>query len=277
MTYRHETVRLGSLTHRLGERALIMGIVNVTPDSFSDGGKFRQADIAVAHARQMVADGADIVDIGGESTRPGHTQVEADEEWARVEPVLSGLRDLAVPVSIDTYKASTAAKATALGASIINDVWGLQRDTAMAEVVAGTGASAVLMHNRTEADASIDIIDDIRRFFDRSLDLAARAGVPDDRIVLDPGVGFGKTGQQNLIVLQRLGELLGHGLPILMGLSRKSLLGRILDKGPEQRLFGTIAGNVIAVQAGAEIIRVHDIAPHLDAVRVIHAVRSAGR
>jgi dihydropteroate synthase len=277
MTYRHETVRLGPLTHRLGERALIMGIVNVTPDSFSDGGLFRQADIAIAHARQMVAEGADIVDVGGESTRPGHTRVEAEEEWARVEPVLAGLRDLAVPVSIDTYKASTAARATALGATIINDVWGLQRDPGMAEVVAGTGASAVLMHNRTEADASVDIIDDIRRFFDRSLDLAAKAGVPDDRIVLDPGIGFGKTSQQNLVVLQRLGDLLGHGLPLLMGLSRKSLLGRILDKGPEHRLFGTIAGNVIAVQAGAEIIRVHDIPPHLDAVRVIHAVRSAGR
>jgi dihydropteroate synthase len=277
MTYRHETVRLGPLTHRLGERALIMGIVNVTPDSFSDGGLFRQADIAIAHARQMVAEGADIVDVGGESTRPGHTQVEAEQEWARVEPVLAGLRDIPVPVSIDTYKASTAARATALGATIVNDVWGLQRDPGMAEVVAGTGASAVLMHNRTEADASVDIIDDIRRFFDRSLDLAAKAGVPDDRIVLDPGIGFGKTSQQNLVVLQRLGDLLGHGLPLLMGLSRKSLLGRILDKGPEHRLFGTVAGNVIAVQAGAEIIRVHDIPPHLDAVRVIHAVRSAGR
>lgn len=277
MTYRHDTVRLGPLTHRLGERALIMGIVNVTPDSFSDGGKFRQADIAIAHARQMAAEGADIVDVGGESTRPGHTHVEAEEEWARVEPVLEGLRDLAVPVSIDTYKAATAARATALGATIVNDVWGLQRDPGMADVVAASGASAVLMHNRAEADAGIDIIDDIRRFFDRSLDLAARAGVPDDRIVLDPGIGFGKTSQQNLIVLQRLGDLLSHGLPILMGLSRKSLLGRILDKGPEHRLFGTIAGNVLAVQAGAEIIRVHDIPPHLDAVRVIHAVRSAGR
>jgi dihydropteroate synthase len=277
MAYRHEILRLGPLIHRLGDRALVMGIVNVTPDSFSDGGLFRQADIAIAHARRLAEEGADIVDIGGESTRPGATEVEAQEEWARVAPVLAGLRDLPVPISIDTYKASVAAKAVEAGATVINDVWGLQRDPGMADVVAGTGSSAILMHNRKEADASIDIIDDIRRFFDVSLGLAARAGVPDDRIVLDPGIGFGKTSQQNLLVLQRLQDLLGHGLPILMGLSRKSLLGRILDKGPEHRLFGTIAGNVVAVQAGAEIIRVHDVPPHLDAVRVIHAVRSAGR
>jgi dihydropteroate synthase len=278
MQFRHETVRLGPLTHRLGVRPLVMGIVNVTPDSFSDGGLFRATDHAVAHAREHVAQGADIVDIGGESTRPGAVAVSGEDELARIVPVLEGLKgSLSVPISVDTYKADVARRAAALGATIVNDVWGLQRDPAMADVVAETGASVIIMHNRESADANLDIMDDIRAFFDRSLALAARAGIADDAIVLDPGIGFGKTGPQNRIVLRRLPELLGHGLPLLIGLSRKSLLGRILDKPPEQRLAGTIAGNMIAMMGGADIIRVHDVAPHNDAARVIEAVRNAGR
>jgi dihydropteroate synthase len=268
------TVRLGPLTHRLGGRPLVMGIVNVTPDSFFDGGRFGAHDHAIAHAHALAAEGADIVDIGGESTRPGAVEVSLDTELARVTPVLRGLAgSFCVPISVDTSKAGVARQAVALGASIVNDVWGLQRDPDMAEVVAGTGASLVIMHNRIGTDASLDIVADIRAFFDRSLARAARAGIAQDAIVLDPGIGFGKTGPQNLIVLQRLAELLGHGLPLLVGLSRKSMLGQILNKPSEQRLAGSIAGNMIAMLAGADIIRVHDVAPHVDAAKIVEAVR----
>lgn len=276
MSGRPQTVRLGPLTHRLGARPLVMGIVNVTPDSFFDGGRFDAHDHAIAHAHALAAEGADIVDIGGESTRPGAVEVSIEEELARIKPVLQGLAgSFSVPISVDTSKAGVARQAVALGATIVNDVWGLQRDPDMADVVARTGASVVIMHNRTSADASLDIIADIRAFFDRSLALAARAGIAEDAIVLDPGIGFGKTGPQNLIVLQRLAELRGHGLPLLVGLSRKSILGQILNKPSDQRLAGSIAANMIAMLAGADIIRVHDVAPHVDAARIVEAVRSA--
>jgi dihydropteroate synthase len=274
MSGRGRTVRLGPLTHRLGARPLVMGIVNVTPDSFFDGGRFDVQDRAVVHAYALAAEGADIIDIGGESTRPGAVEVPLDAELARIAPVLQALAgSLGVPISVDTSKAGVAREAVALGAAIVNDVWGLQRDPDMADVVARTGASLVIMHNRAGADAGLDIIADIRAFFDRSLARAARAGIAEDAIVLDPGIGFGKTGPQNLIVLQRLAELRGHGLPLLVGLSRKSMLGQILNKPSEERLAGSIAGNMIAMLAGADIIRVHDVAPHVDAAKIVEAVR----
>jgi dihydropteroate synthase len=193
-----------SLVHRtgtlsLGERTLVMGIVNVTPDSFSDAGVNLEAGTAVAAALRMTLEGADLLDIGGESSRPGHVVISAEEEWERVRPVLEGMSEAGapVPVSIDTWKAEVARRALAAGASIVNDVWGFQRDPAIAEVAAETGAAAILMHNRDAADASLDIVADILRSLERSLAIAKAAGVPDDRIVLDPGIGFGKTIEQS--------------------------------------------------------------------------------
>lgn len=258
----------------LGPRTLIMGILNVTPDSFSDGGRSAQVDDALVNARRMVEDGADILDIGGESTRPGHTPVPADEEWARIAPVLEALApEIAVPVSVDTYKASVADKALKAGAHIVNDIWGFAYDPDMARVVADHGAAAIIMHNRAQVDEGLDIIADMLDFFARALDKADAAGVSRDRLVLDPGVGFGKTFPQNLAAVRRLGELRVLGLPLLLGTSRKSLIGKVIDTTPAQRLPGTIASNVIGIMAGVEIIRVHDVAEHVQAARVAEAIR----
>jgi dihydropteroate synthase len=258
---------------KLNRRPVVMGILNVTPDSFSDGGQFESCDAAVAHARRMIEDGCDIVDVGGESTRPGATPVAAADELQRIVPVLTRLaHETDVTVSIDTSKAEVAAKAVELGAILINDVWGLQRDPAMAEVVAGTGAALVIMHNRAEKAEAIDIVADIRRFFDRSLALAAEAGIARDRIILDPGIGFAKTSRQNRDALARLAELSDYGLPIMVGVSRKRFLGSLGD-GSEATLVGTVAVNLAAAAAGAALFRVHDVAEHVAALGVFHAVR----
>ncbi|MEJ2435531.1 MAG: dihydropteroate synthase, partial [Pseudolabrys sp.] len=206
---------------RIGSRPLIMGILNVTPDSFSDGGRFIAADAAIAHARRMIAEGCDIVDVGAESTRPGATPVAAEEELARLAPVLSALAALDAPLSVDTSKATVAARALAQGAVIINDVWGLQRDPDIAGVVAQGEAAVIVMHNRAEKDETLDIVADIRRAFNHSLAIAASAGIPRERIILDAGIGFGKTSRQNRDAIVRLGELKDYGLPILVGASRK--------------------------------------------------------
>ena len=260
----------------LGRRTLIMGILNVTPDSFSDGGLFFDRDAALRHGREMEAEGADIIDIGGESTRPGHTEVAAEEEQRRVVPIVEALAPvLRVPISIDSYKASTARAALQAGARIVNDVWGLQRDPDMAFVAAEFGAPVIVMHNRREIDPSLDIIDDMRGFFERSLALARRAGIPDEHVILDPGIGFGKTWDQHLDALRRIPEIKALGFPVLVGVSRKSLLGRVYDSNvpPRERLFGTIASHVMAVSLGADIVRVHDIRPHVEACRVADAIR----
>jgi len=249
-----------------------MGILNVTPDSFSDGGSFASASAAIDHAKQMVADGCDIVDVGGESTRPGATPLDTADELGRIEPILAALENiLDAPVSIDTYKAAVAARAVDLGAVLVNDVWGLQRDPAMADVVAATEAAVVIMHNRAEKDASIDIVSDIRRFFDRSLALADGAGIPRDRIVLDPGIGFAKTSHQNRDAIARLAELKDYALPIMIGASRKTFLGGLND-GSEGSLLGTIAVNLTAAANGASIFRVHDVAANRTALNVFHAI-----
>jgi dihydropteroate synthase len=259
----------------LGRRTLIMGVLNVTPDSFSDGGQFLDPDAALRRALAMAAEGADVIDVGGESTRPGHMPVPAEEEQRRVLPVVRALaHELGVPVSIDTYKAETARLALEGGASIVNDVWGLQRDAEMAAVVAGHGATVIVMHNRERADPALDVVDEMRRFFDRSLALARRAGIADDRVVLDPGIGFGKTAEQNLDALRRLAELKALGFPVLVGASRKSVLGRFYDPQvpPADRLFGTIAAHVLAVRGGADVLRVHDVRAHVEACRVADAL-----
>ncbi|MGJ0508979.1 MAG: dihydropteroate synthase [Methylocystis sp.] len=257
----------------IGQRPVIMGIVNVTPDSFSDGGLFISADAALAQARKLAAEGADIVDIGAESTRPGHTPVPADEEWARLEPLLATLvREAGVPVSIDTYKAITARRALSVGVAVVNDVWGLQRDSDMAHAVAESGAGVVVMHNREAADAEIDIVADMLRFFERSLDIARRAGVREAHITLDPGIGFGKTRQQNYDALRATPRLLALGCPVLIGVSRKSIFKGLPDGRIEARIVGTLAANLLTAASGAGIFRVHDVAEHRAAFEVFAAL-----
>ncbi|MCL8384102.1 dihydropteroate synthase [Xanthobacter aminoxidans] len=260
----------------LGPRTLIMGILNVTPDSFSDGGRSAAPDDALANARRLVAEGAEILDVGGESTRPGHTPVAAEDEWARIAPVIPALvAEMGVPVSVDTYKAEVARRALEAGASIVNDVWGFTHDPDMAKVVADYDAAAVVMHNRAEVDESLDIVSEMLGFFERVLEIADRAGVKREKLVLDPGIGFGKSFPQNLAAIRRLPELRALGLPILLGTSRKSLIGKVIQTTPQERVPGTIASNVIAIMDGVEIIRVHDVAAHVQAARVAEAIRDA--
>jgi len=262
---------------KIGTRPVVMGILNLTPDSFSDGGRFVAADAALAHAKRMAAEGCDIIDVGGESTRPGALPVAEADELARIETVLGELTDtLAVPLSIDTYKANVAARAVDCGAVLVNDVWGLQKDAAMAATVAATEAAVVVMHNRAEKDPSIDIVADIRRFFARSLTLAENAGIALSRIILDPGIAFGKTARQNIEVIARLGELTDFGRPILIGVSRKRFLGSLIEDGVEGQLIGTIAASLAAAMSGAAIFRVHDVAEHVTAFKVLHAIRKGG-
>jgi len=256
----------------------LMGILNVTPDSFSDGGRHFDPGAAIARAKAMVAEGAAIVDIGGESTRPGHAPVSAEEELWRVRPVLEALaQDFDAAISIDTGKAQVAREAARLGASVVNDVWGLQRDPGMADAVAETGSAIVIMHNRESADPAIDILTDVERFFERSLNLAAGAGVPFGRILLDPGIGFGKTPEQNHSCIWNLDRFHRFGTAILVGLSRKSFIGRILDAEVDRRLAGTLAADTTALMRGASVLRVHDVAENRAALEVFKALRAAPR
>jgi dihydropteroate synthase len=257
-------------------RPLVMGILNITPDSFSDGGQFFDPAAALAQARRMIAEGADILDIGAESTRPygGRQPVSAEDEHARLAPVLSAVVKLGLPVSIDTFKARTAAYALEQGAAILNDVWGLQYDPDMARVAAEHGVPVIVMHNREKADPAIDIMADVKAFLARSLDIAAKAGVVRERIVLDPGVGFGKTLDQSTTVIARLDELREFELPILMGLSRKRFISSISPSEPHQRIGGSIAGNLLSVMAGANIVRVHDVAETVQALQVMTAIQA---
>ena len=259
--------------NKLKSRPAVMGILNLTPDSFSDGGRFQNPDGAIAHAKSMVVAGCDIVDIGGESTRPSASPVSEAEELARVEQVLTALTGLLdVPVSIDTSKAAVAVRAVEIGAAVVNDVWGLQRDPSMPDAVAQAEAAVIIMHNRTEKDERADILADMRRFFDRSLALAAKAGIPKDVIILDPGIGFGKTSRQNVEAVARIPDLKDYGLPILVGASRKAFLGSLTGDGIEATLIGTVAANLVAAAAGASIFRVHDVAEHVAALRIFHSM-----
>jgi dihydropteroate synthase len=251
----------------------VMGVLNVTPDSFSDGGQFVAPESALAQARRMIAEGADIVDIGAESTRPyGAQPVSAEEELRRLQPVLGDVVALGRPVSIDSMKSAVVAWALGAGAVIANDVWGLQRDPDMASVVAEHRVPVIVMHNRDRADAAIDIMQDIAAFFARSLDIAGRAGIADSQLVLDPGIGFGKTPEQSMTALARLDELRRFGLPLLVGASRKRFISTITPSEPDQRLGGSIAAHVLAARAGARIIRTHDVSETVQALRVAAAI-----
>jgi dihydropteroate synthase len=251
----------------------VMGVLNVTPDSFSDGGEFIAPERALAQARRMITEGADIVDIGAESTRPyGAQPVSAEDELQRLRPVLGDVVGLGVPVSIDSMKSAVVAWALGAGAVIANDVWGLQRDPDMAMVVAEHKAAVIVMHNRDRADPAVDIIRDIEAFFARSLDIAARAGIPGSQLVLDPGIGFGKTPEQSMTVLARLDEFRRFGLPLLVGASRKRFISTVTSSEPHQRLGGSIAAHVLAARKGARIIRTHDVSETVQALRVAAAI-----
>jgi dihydropteroate synthase len=251
----------------------VMGVLNVTPDSFSDGGRFAEPERALAQASRMIAEGADIIDIGAESTRPyGAEPVSADEEMRRLQPILAEVVSLGIPVSIDSMKAAVVACALDAGAAIANDVWGLQRDPGMAPLLAARHSPVIVMHNRDRVEAGIDIMQDIAAFFTRSLEIAAMAGISRDLIVLDPGIGFGKTPEQSMTALARLQELKSFGLPILVGASRKRFISSVVPSEPDQRLGGSIAAHLIAAKAGARIIRTHDVSETVQALRVAAAI-----
>jgi dihydropteroate synthase len=252
-----------------------MGVLNITPDSFSDGGRFIEPEHALAQAKRMIAEGADIIDVGAESTRPygGAVAISAEEELARLTPILGKIVGLGTPVSIDTTKAAVAAWAIDAGASIVNDVWGLQRDPELAKIVAERGVPVVIMHNRDKADAAIDIMAEIEGFFALSLDIATHAGIHRDRIVLDPGIGFGKTAEQSLAAIRHLDRLKSFGLPLLVGASRKRFISAVVPSEPAERLGGSVAAHLLAVENGAAIVRVHDVAETVQALRVAAAIR----
>jgi dihydropteroate synthase len=279
MALSNSTTRNVTVLDRLiaERRPAVMGILNITPDSFSDGGRFIDPAAAVAHARQMIDEGADIIDVGAESTRPyiGAEAVSLDDEIARLTPVLRRVIELGTPVSVDTMKAKVAAWALEQGAAILNDVWGLQRDPDMARVAAAHGVPIVVMHNRERPDPALDVIADIEAFFRRSLEIAAKADVPREHIVLDPGIGFGKTPEQSIEAIARLAELKHFHLPILIGLSRKRFINSVSPSKPHERLGGSLAANLMAVRAGADILRVHDVAETVQAVRVMNAIEKA--
>ena len=257
----------------LGQRPLVMGILNVTPDSFSDGGQHNLLDAALAHARQMIAEGADIIDIGGESTRPGSVPVGAQEELDRVMPVIDALvaDGIEVPLSIDTYKPLVADQAIQAGASIINDVHGLQGAPEMAEVAALHQVPVIVMHWQKDRDTTTPLADDMRRYFERSIALADEAGLGPDRLILDPGFGFGKSLEENYALLTSFRQACPRDLPVLIGTSRKSMIGKLLGNQPEERLAGTIATNVFGYANGGHIFRVHDVRAVSDALRVAQA------
>jgi dihydropteroate synthase len=254
-----------------------MGVINVTPDSFFSGSRFLEPQAAIAQASRLVAEGADILDVGAESTRPygGAVAVDAADEHARLDAILPEVIALGVPVSIDTLKGSVAAWALGLGAAIINDVWGLQRDPEMAGIVGDRGVPIIIMHNREKADPAIDIIADVTAFFAHSLDLAARAGIRRDRIVLDPGIGFGKTPEQSITCIARLDAWRGFGLPLLVGASRKRFIQTIVPSEPADRLGGSVAAHLLAVENGAAIVRTHDVAATVQALAVAAAIKRA--
>ncbi len=252
-------LKCGPYALPLGRRTLVMGILNVTPDSFTDGGKFYALDSAIEQAKLMVADGADIIDVGGESTRPNSTPLEEEEELRRVLPVVEKLaREISVPISVDTYKASVARQAVDKGAVIVNDVWGLRKDPDMAGTVAGLGVPYIMMHNRQGTEYR-DLMGDMLAFFREGIAMAEAAGISPENLILDPGIGFGKTYEHNLEVMHRLGELRSLGKPILLGTSRKSMIGNTLNLPVTERVEGTAATVALGIAYGADIVRVHDV------------------
>ena len=265
-------IKIGNRRFDLDGSCYIMGILNVTPDSFSDGGSFNTVEAAFARACQMAEEGADIIDVGGESTRPGHIQISDEEEIARVVPVIEKIKaELDIPVSIDTYKSAVAQAAVKVGADLINDIWGFRYDEEVARIAAEAGLPCVLMDNRDEPVAG-DVMDAMKETLMESVEIARRAGVADENVILDPGVGFGKTYEQNLAAIGRLDELCALGFPVLLATSRKSVIGNTLNLPADDRVEGTIATSVIGVMKGAAFVRVHDVKENLRAVKMAEAI-----
>ncbi|GIP41324.1 dihydropteroate synthase [Paenibacillus sp. J31TS4] len=261
----------------LGERTLIMGILNVTPDSFSDGGRYNKLEAAVSRARQLVEEGADIIDIGGESTRPGFEPLSLEEELERVVPIIEALaREVDVVLSVDTYKAEVGRRALEAGAHMLNDIWGCKLDPEMAKVAAATGSPIILMHNRTNTDYT-DFLTDVRRDLLESVDIARRAGVLGEQIVLDPGIGFVKSHEQNLELIGRLDSLAELGYPILLGTSRKRVIRHTLNLPVDQLVEGTVATTVLGIAQGCQIVRVHDVAANKRAAVMADAILREAR
>jgi len=272
-----EAERRDQILARVRAEPVIMGILNVTPDSFSDGGRHNTLGAAEVQAMRMLAEGAGILDIGGESTRPGAAPVSAAEELVRVIPIIRHLAArIRAPISIDTVKASVARAAVEAGAAIINDVTGMTGDPEMAATVAETGAAVVITYHRGTADDAVDAVADMRAFFDRAFETAARHGILEEHIWLDPGVGFAKTPRQNLEVIAGLGTLAAYGCPVLVGLSRKSFIGHVTGRAVNDRLAGTLTAHLMALQRGARVLRVHDVAEHTDMLRLYQAIEGAG-
>lgn len=265
---------IGNKTFDTANQTYIMGILNVTPDSFSDGGQFNSLDAALRRAEQMVQEGADILDIGGESTRPGYTKITDDEEIYRTAPIIEQLKQhFDTPISIDTYKSSVAKAALDAGADLVNDIWGLKYDSHMAEVIASYSASCCLMHNRTEAVYQ-DFLTDVLADMKECVTLARQAGIAEDKIMLDPGVGFAKTYEMNLAVIRELDQLKELGYPILLGTSRKSVIGLTLNLPANERMEGTLATTVYGMLHGCSFVRVHDIKENKRAITMIQAIRN---
>jgi dihydropteroate synthase len=266
-------MKIGNKEFKIGERTYIMGILNFTPDSFSDGGKFDNIDAAVEHVKKMIDDGADIIDIGGESTRPNHTPVEEEEEISRVIPIIKAIREkFDVPISIDTYKARVAEKALEAGANLINDVWGFKKEKDIAKVAAKYNVPCCLMHNRDNEDYK-NLIDDILDDLRESIKIAKDAGVRDENIILDPGIGFAKTYDQNLETMNKLQRLKELGYPILLGTSRKRIIGLTLDLPVEERVEGTVATTVVGIMKDAcDFVRVHDVLENSRAAKMTDAI-----
>ena len=267
-----EKMKIGNREFDLLNQTYIMGILNVTPDSFSDGGKFDQLDTALYQAEKMLKEGADIIDIGGESTRPGFAYVPAEEEIERTIPVIEGIRKrFDTVISIDTYKAETARAAIKAGASLVNDVWGLKRDDEIANVIAQARVACCLMHNRTNTEY-VHFMQDMKADLEESMELARKAGISKDQIILDPGVGFAKSVEQNLEAIGKVGELLEFGCPVLLATSRKSVIGKTLDLEVDQRLEGTLVTTVMGVMAGCSFVRVHDVKENKRAIQMTRAI-----
>ena len=263
---------IGNRVFDAEHRTYIMGILNVTPDSFSDGGKFNQMDAALYHAEEMIRDGADIVDVGGESTRPGHTVISDDEEISRVAPVIEAIKSrFDIPVSIDTYKGKVTEAALKAGADLVNDIWGFKFDHKVAELTAQYGAACCLMHNRSEPSYQ-DYLNDVVADLKECVRIAKDVGISDDKIILDPGVGFGKTYQMNLEIINHVDVLHSLGFPILLGTSRKSVIGQTLNLPTDQRVEGTLATTVLGVMKGCAFVRVHDIKENKRVIQMTEAI-----